>query len=56
MSYSSKKEEVEDEYEEEVPKVTSSSNIRASGYCDKCHNRYTDVPVKNGEPVCPICK
>ena len=28
---------------------------RASGYCDKCHNRYTNAKVVDGVIICPIC-
>jgi len=30
-------------------------DIRASGYCLLCRERYTDVPVIDGIAVCPNC-
>jgi len=34
---------------------TKSPVITASGYCDKCHNRYYDVEIINGVPQCQTC-
>ncbi len=46
-----------DSFEEEeiVPTVYRSQNVRASGYCSKCRQRYNDVPVIDGVVACPNC-
>jgi hypothetical protein len=31
------------------------SEVTASGYCGKCHKRYTATPVINGVVICPNC-
>ena len=41
--------------EEEFPTVKYPANIRASGYCIICRERYTDVPVIDGVAACPRC-
>ena len=41
----------------EEPKVkeVNYSEITASGYCSKCHKRYTAAPVIDGVVICPNC-
>ena len=31
------------------------SEVTASGYCSKCHKRYTATPVINGVVICLNC-
>tara|TARA_R110002167_G_scaffold53883_1_gene154015 strand:+ start:116 stop:307 length:192 start_codon:yes stop_codon:yes gene_type:complete len=38
-----------------VVKEVNYSEVTASGYCSKCHKRYTAAPVINGSVVCPNC-
>jgi len=42
---------------EELPKVISynKSEVSQSGYCNKCHTRYTNAPVIDGNVICPNC-
>jgi len=46
-----------DSFEEDeiVPTVYRSRNVRQSGYCAKCRERYNDVPVIDGVVACPNC-
>ena len=39
----------------EVPIVERPKEIRASGHCIICRERYTDVPVIDGISACPRC-
>lgn len=42
---------------EELPKVVeySRSETSQSGYCNKCHKRYTNAPVIDSAVICPNC-
>ncbi len=48
--------EVEIEEVKEIKTLTLSEVSKwASGVCDKCHQRYTAVPIIDGKPQCPNC-
>jgi len=40
---------------EKVVEIKTSNNATASGYCEKCHERFNDVPLINNIPQCPNC-
>lgn len=40
---------------DEVPRVYRPVEIRQSGFCILCRERYNDVPVIDNIPVCPNC-
>ncbi len=50
-------EDVEEKEEvKEISSLTYSEVSKwASGVCDKCHQRYTAVPIIDGKPQCPNC-
>ncbi len=37
------------------PVNSIANERRQSGYCHGCRQRYTDVPVIDGQPQCPRC-
>lgn len=39
----------------DVPDIGHEKEVRTSGYCQKCRERYTDVPVIDGVIICPNC-